>query len=125
MNRPIAHVSADGAYDDFKTLEELDARGIRASIPLRKDAKIRQRKHKDIVPLARDKLLREQRALGRKPWKEASGYHRRRLAERAMYRIKQRTGDKLSARIFGNQETEVRIRCRILNRLNTNTLLSG
>jgi hypothetical protein len=125
VDRPIVHVSADGAYEDFKTLEERRSRGIKASIPLRKDAKIRQPKQKDLLSLLREDRLREQRALGRKRCKEESGYHRRSLAETAMDPLKQLTGDRLSARIFDTQRTEVRIRCHILNRLNTNTLLSG
>jgi hypothetical protein len=118
-------VSADGAYEDFKTLEELRSRGIKTGIPLRGDAKIQQRKQDGVLPLARDDRLRGQRALGRKRWKEVSGYHRRSLAGTVMYRLKQRTGDRLSARIFDHQKTEVHIRCRILNHLNTNTLLSS
>jgi hypothetical protein len=100
VDRPIVHVSADGAYEDFKTLEERRSRSIRASIPLRKDAKIRQPKQKYLLSLTREDRLREQRALGRKHCKEESGYHRRSLAETAMDPLKQLTEDRLSARMI-------------------------
>ena len=39
-------------------------------------------------PLVRDENLRRIRKAGRKRWKQESGYHRRSLAETAMFRFK-------------------------------------
>lgn len=99
---------------------------IKPVIPPRKDAKIRQRKTSKLKPLARVQVLRDIRNNGGlKSWKEKTNYHRRNIAETTMFRLKQLTGDRLLARTFQNQWTEVQIRCMILNRLNTNTRLTA
>ena len=49
-------------------------------------------------------------------WKERTNYHRRSLAETAMFQIKQIFGDKLKARNFDSQVVETRIKVTILNR---------
>ena len=49
-------------------------------------------------------------------WKESIGYHRRSLSETAMYRMKCCFGDQLKNRLLGNQQTESRLRSKILNR---------
>lgn len=54
---------------------------------------------------------------GRTGWKHMSGYHRRSLAENAMYRLKQLFGDRLSARDFHRQDNEAYIHCAALNRI--------
>lgn len=59
----------------------------------------------------RDEVVRNIRQLGRKNWKKQSGYHKRSLAETAMYRIKTIFGSLLRARIFENQSTEALLRC--------------
>ena len=48
--------------------------------------------------------------------KKEVGYHRRSLAETAMYRMKCCFGDKLKNRELENQRTESRLRSKILNR---------
>jgi len=52
---------------------------------------------------------------GRKEWKKRAGYHRRSLAENAMYRLKQLFGDRLASRLFGTQVTEVHVRIAAMN----------
>jgi len=61
--------------------------------------------------------LRAVRKKGRKGWKQQSGYHRRSLAETAMFRFKQIIGDQLRARKMANQQVESRLGCAILNRM--------
>ncbi|SFT83382.1 Transposase DDE domain-containing protein [Paraburkholderia aspalathi] len=56
-------------------------------------------------------------ASSRREWKQASGYHRRSLAEALMYRLKILTGSCLWAREIGSQATEVSIRAGVLNRM--------
>ncbi|MEX3612243.1 MAG: IS5/IS1182 family transposase, partial [Burkholderia sp.] len=55
--------------------------------------------------------------LGRREWKKDSGYHRRSLAENAMYRVKTLTGNCLWARHTESQATEVAIRVGVINRM--------
>jgi hypothetical protein len=112
---PVAGAGADGAYDRRTVYEELDRRGARAVIPPRRDAKIQRHGNASGPRLARDENLRRIRQVGRAAWKEESGYHRRSLAETAMFRIKTIFGDGVSSRRPGQQATEAGIRCRALN----------
>lgn len=52
---------------------------------------------------------------GLKGWKASSGYHRRSLAENALYRLKQLFGGCVASRIFAAQVTEVHARIAALN----------
>lgn len=114
---PIRQVSGDGSYDTRECYEQVEARGARATIPPRKSAHIWQHGNSSEPPLPRDENLRRIREVGRAQWKEESGYHRRSLAETAMYRQKAILGAELSAREFQGQTREVFIRCAILNRM--------
>ena len=106
----------DGAYDQRKTYETLKKRNIRAIIPPRRNAKIWQHGNSGERPLTRDVAIREIRRRGRRKWKEHIGYHRRSLAETAMYRMKCCFGDHLKNREIENQRTEIRLRSKILNK---------
>ena len=106
----------DGAYDKRKTYKTLEKRRIRAIIPPRRNAKIWQHGNSGKRPLSRDAAVREIRRCGRRQWKERIGYHRRSLAETAMYRMKCCFGDHLKNREIPNQRTETRIRSKILNK---------
>jgi hypothetical protein len=55
------------------------------------------------------------RRLGRKLWKNWSGYHRRSLVETKMHCIK-RLGERVMSRTFERQVNELHIRAAILNR---------
>ncbi len=68
-------------------------------------------------PLPRDENLRRIRQVGRKQWKEESGYHRRSLAETAVFRFKIIFGNTLSTRTIERQITEARIKAAALNRM--------
>ncbi|MEX3592237.1 MAG: IS5/IS1182 family transposase, partial [Burkholderia sp.] len=50
-------------------------------------------------------------------WKQHSGYHRRSLAENAMYRFKTLTGNCLWARHIASQTSEVAVRGGVINRM--------
>jgi hypothetical protein len=105
----------DGAYDQWKVYDSLDGREIQPIIPPRRNAKIKQHGNARQTALVRDEAIRGIRRVGRKQWKKEIGYHRRSLAETAMFRLKCSFGDKLKNRKLPNQRTEVRIRSRILN----------
>jgi hypothetical protein len=117
IDEPIAQVSADGSYDSWDTHERIQQRGARAAIPPRKTARIRQHGNSRQRPLPRDEALRTIRRHGRAAWKRAVGYHRRSLAENAMFRIKTLFGSRLSARLFDSQATEAFLRCQAMNRM--------
>ena len=106
----------DGAYDTRDTYETLEKEGIEAIIPPRRNAKIWQHGNSGEKPLSRDAAIREIRRIGRQAWKNQVGYHRRSLSETAMYRMKCCFGDHLKNRLLPNQQTEARLRCKILNR---------
>ena len=57
------------------------------------------------------------RQVGKDQWKHESGYHRRSLVETAMMRVKTLFSDRLRARQWRRQETELRVRCAALNRM--------
>jgi len=108
----IAKFHGDGAYDQRKVYKTLKKRRIKAIIPPRRNAKILRRGSR----LSRDVAIREIRRHGRRQWKERTGYHRRSLAETAMYRMKSCFGDHLKNRLIQNQKTETRLRSKILNK---------
>jgi len=113
----IAQASADGAYDSFSNHDLLTELGAKITIPPRENAKIKQHGNSLSPPLARDENLRAIRDMGRRRWKKESGYHKRSLAETAMFRIKTIFGNTLSARSFRNQAVEAFIRCAALNKM--------
>ncbi len=114
---PIEQVSTDGAYDQRHCYDAIEAKGAKAVIPPRKDAKIWQHGNRTGKPHPRDENLRSIRQHGRKRWKRDSGYHRRSIAETTMFRFKTIFGGNLSARTFDNQAVELFIKCAALNRM--------
>ncbi len=54
---------------------------------------------------------------GSQIWKQKSDYHRRSLAETAMFRIKTLFGNRLKSRKFESQAVEASVRCAVLNRM--------
>ena len=116
VNGPVDAFYGDGAYDQWKVYDSLSERAMQPIIPPRRNAKIKQHGNAHQTPLVRDEAIRSIRQVGRKQWKKDIGYHRRSLAETAMYRMKCCFGDKLKNRKLPNQRAEVRIRCKILNR---------
>ncbi|KKK87888.1 hypothetical protein LCGC14_2748710 [marine sediment metagenome] len=100
----------------FSVHRDADVQEIEAIIPPRKNAKIKQNGNSSQLPLPRDEAIRGIRRVGRKEWKKEVGYHRRSLAETAMYRMKCCFGDHLKNHLIENQRTETRIRSKILNK---------
>ncbi len=109
----VASVTADGAYDTRRSHEAIAERGAQAVIPPRKNAK--PWSPTSAGAIARNETLRACRHLGRAIWRRWSGYHRRSRVETKMHCIKL-LGQRLTARDFDRQITEVHIRVAILNR---------
>jgi hypothetical protein len=66
-------------------------------------------------PKKRNEILRATKRLGRSVCKTWSGYHRRSLVETKMRCLKL-LGERISAKTFERQVTEVHIRVALLNR---------
>jgi IS5 family transposase len=113
----IKQVSADGAYDSRNCYDALGERGARAAIPPQKRARIRQHGNTKAERHSRDENLRAIRRAGRAQWKRESGYHRRSLAETAVFRVKMIFGERVGARSFDGQAAQLLVRCAALNRM--------
>ena len=111
--QPIAKVSADGAYDTRACHAAIAGRGAIAVIPTRRNG----RPWKEDTPgaQARNDILRSTTRLGRKIWRQWSGYHRRSLVETKMHCFKL-LGERVRSRDFDRQVAELQIRAAILNR---------
>lgn len=111
-------VSGDGSYDKRKFYEVATDRGVeRITVPPQRNAHIWQHGNSALPPLPRDQNARRIRRVGRTRWKQESGYHRRSLAETAVFRFKTIFGNTLQARTPDRQTTEVHIKCAALNRM--------
>jgi IS5 family transposase len=117
IDSPISQVSGDGGYDTFGCYDTIAERGAKATIPPRSNAKIQQHPHSQAQPHPRDENLRYCNQVGRKQWKQESGYHRRSLSETAIFRLKTIFGGKLRRRFFDNQAVELFLQCAALNRM--------
>ena len=116
----IDQVSGDGGYDRRVCYDELRKRVVpHITIPPQHNAKIWQNGNSKRERYARDENVRHIRQIGREQWKIITNYHRRSLAETAMFRLKTIFGERISARLFANQRTELLIRCKALNRMTT------
>lgn len=119
VKRPIEKFYGDGGYDHHHVFQTLAAKQIEPIIAIRKNASIQQHGNSRAPRLARDECLRQIRRYGRRGWKQRSGYHRRSLVETAFSRLKRRFGDTFKNRRLDNQQTEVALRCKLLNRFTT------
>jgi Transposase DDE domain len=109
----VKEVLGDGAYDFAVCHAAIHERGARAVIPPKKGARVRGAPHfRD-----RDEAVCRSREVGKDEWKKESGYHRRSLVETAMMRLKSLFSDRLKAREWKRQETELRLRCAAMNRM--------
>jgi hypothetical protein len=113
----VKQVSGDGGYDKRSCYAAIEKRKAKAAIPPQRNAKIWQHGNRKQEPLSRDENLRRIRQVGRREWKKEVGYHRRSLAETQIFRLKMIFGERVSARQFDGQATQVLVRCAALNRM--------
>ena len=111
---PLVRVTADTAYDTVAVYETATARGATVVVPPAKTANISG--HGPRSP-ARDRTIQLVKTLGRRRWKQASGYHRQGRVENTFFRYKSIIGDGLRARSPAGQGSEVVLGCEILNRM--------
>jgi hypothetical protein len=110
---PIGRVYADGAYDARGCYKAIRQKGARAVIPPRKGSALWADEYLE----DRNANLRQVRGRGAEAWKKWAKYHRRSLAETAVYRFKTLLSDKLRSREVERQRTEVMVRCVALSRM--------
>ena len=109
----ILSVGGDGAYDTRDCHAAIAERGADPVIPVRRNGKTWAGDAPGVD--ARNETLRAMKRLGRAIWKKWSGYHKRSLVETKM-RCFKLLGDRLAARTFDRQITELKVRAAILNR---------
>ena len=117
ISEKVGAVTGDGAYDskgNYGTVKSWDATPI---FPPPENATANKRSD----PLRRSYVERI-KELGddeaaRKKWKQEIGYHKRSLAETAMFRFKTIFGDKLNSRRFENQQAEALFKAYLLNKM--------
>lgn len=109
----VSEVLGDGAYDFEVCYAAIGERGARAVIPPKKGARVRGAPHFS----DRDEAVIRSRQVGKEQWKREAGYHSRSLVETAMMRLKTIFSERLKAREWRRQETELRLRCAAMNRM--------
>ncbi len=113
-NETVETAAADGAYDTRPCHQALLEHDIRALIPPREGA-VEWPDLPDGTPHPRTKIVQEIARTSQEEWKEHSGYHRRSLAETAMFRMKRLFGGELKNRNFENQMTEAFLKTAAFN----------
>jgi hypothetical protein len=111
--QPLGRVHADGADDQRRCDEAMRAPQGYPLIPPREDAVAWEAEH------PRTQAVAACREVGRKAWKQQVGYHRRRLAETAVYRYQQLIAPRLRWRHFDSQVAKADAGVAVLNRMNT------
>lgn len=113
----IGDVLGDGAYDTIDCREAIYFRGGRQIIPPKRNAR---RAKRTLCLEDRNQAIERIEQLGnegRADWKKEVKYHRRSRVETHMFRSKTILGDRLSARKWPQQITEVGIRSDVLNKM--------
>jgi hypothetical protein len=125
IDKEIDSAIGDGSYDRFRCYELAQENNFKLITPPQKNAatsyetrKKKKRVSKEALE-KRDEAVMGVRKLGAKAWKEQTGYHRRSLAETAMFRMKTLIGNRLTTKLIANQKTETAIWCRALNKMTT------
>jgi Transposase DDE domain len=118
MPKSVKRTYADGAYDTERCYEANVKHGSTPIIPPNRNAVIRE--NASFFMALRNIGLLEISGLGgdddaRKLWKKLKGYHRRSLAETAMFRFKRLFGNDLKSRTLETQKAESRAKCEALN----------
>ena len=101
-------------YDTLAFYGAAGARGARGVVPPTKTASLSRRGARSG---ARDRTIRRVKALGRRRWKKASGYHQQARVENAFFRYRSIVGDCLRARSSSGQRREAVLACHVLNRM--------
>ena len=117
IDRSLASVVADGAYDAGSVYEAAKEKGdghrVRVLIPPIHGAQ--PSSCRSPGQWERNRNIRSVRKLGRREWYASSGYSRRSLVENAVFRYKSILGQRMRTRSLSGQQVEVSLACKILN----------
>jgi hypothetical protein len=110
---------ADGAYGGEPVYRAIETRQPQAApsvvVPPRRSAVLSSQADTD--PGQRDGHIRFIEEHGRSAWRKATGYGKRSLVETAIGRYKALIGPRLRARGLVNQQGEVALGSKVLNRM--------
>jgi hypothetical protein len=107
----IEQIAGDGADDTREAYDVAAHCQAKLVVPPRENAVPWEADH------PRTQVLAEIEEKGVVQWKKDAGYHRRSLAENAMYRLKQLFGEAVASRIFESQVNEVHARIVAMNKM--------
>jgi hypothetical protein len=110
----ISSVTADPAYDTMAFYDVAGSRGATVVVPPTKTARVSRRGLRSSV---RDRTIRRVKAIGRRRWKKASGYHQQARVENTFFRYKSIIGDGLRSRTPKGQVAEALLACNVLNQM--------
>ena len=110
----LRSVTADAAYDTVAFYDAAGARGATVVVPPASTANVSRRGPRSS---ARDRTISAVKTMGRRRWKNVSGYHRQARVENAFFRYKSIIGPGLRACSPSGQEREAVLACNILNRM--------
>jgi hypothetical protein len=110
----ISNVTADAAYDTVAVYESAGERGATVVVPPVRTANVSRH---GLRSAARDRTITSVNQLGRRRWKQTSGYHRQARVENAFLRYKSIIGEGLRAKSPAGQVREAILGCKILNRM--------
>lgn len=115
VQTPLRSFTADAAYDQHKVRRRLFAAAV-AQVIVPTPRAVMDGAHRDFLQ-SRDNAISCIAQRGAAAWKRSVNYHRRSLAETAMFRYKTTLGDRLRSRTLTRQQTEAQVGCKILNLL--------
>ena len=110
----LGRVTADAAYDTIGFYEAAGARGATVVVPPTSTANVSRHGPRSS---ARDHTILAVKEIGRRRWKQTSGYHGQARVENAFFRYKSIIGDSLRACSPAGRGTEVVLACNILNQM--------
>lgn len=124
IEEEIKQATGDGAYDTTECYRYAAKHRYKPKLvaPPRKGAVIRDANEDNGLAVRNSHILSIQE-IGKKEWKKQNDYHRRSLAETAMYRFKILCGSKLVSRKFASQLNEVYLKCSMLNQMKVPSVL--
>lgn len=111
----LDQITGDGAYDTHDAYAVSIKHGAKPCFPPRINA-IRHQASDEAWRL-RNHAVSHVIYHGLKDWKQKQGYHRRSLAETAMFRFKQILGGAVQARTFDRQAREIGVKCLVMNKM--------
>jgi len=121
LPKSVKTAFGDGAYDKQKFYHCCHGRNIASKVPPRRGGRLSDQRKRPWMK-DRNEALRAIRGLGgdddaRKLWKKLCGYHKRSLAETAMYRFKRIFGGEFRSRKLEYQRAELYAKSLVMNKM--------